>query len=156
MLDALTEAYPTGLNANELVQRTGLPLKTVYSALKELNRELFINELGKQRKVRGRPLQRSVQSNEGERQSAKYVIEDIGRIYDHFYSSPDEANYAMSPGNVDYPDEFIDAWHKVVQKEEEEDLCIPLLHFVEKMVTRISEHESDQIKRWTPEDKNYC
>jgi hypothetical protein len=80
VLDALTESYPTGLNANELVQRTRLPLKTVYSALKELNRELFINELGKQRKTRGRPLLRSVQSNGGERQRAKYVIEDIGRI----------------------------------------------------------------------------
>ena len=47
ILEALRDAFPSGLNAHGVVEKTGLPLKTIY-ALKELNRELFVDELGKQ------------------------------------------------------------------------------------------------------------
>jgi hypothetical protein len=53
ILEALRDAFPLGLNAHGIVDKTGLPLKTVYACLKELNRELFVDILGKQRKIRG-------------------------------------------------------------------------------------------------------
>ena len=66
------------------MEKTGLPLKTIYASLKELYRELFVDVLGKQRKIRGRPLIREVQSPDGgegggERHRSQYVIEDRSR-----------------------------------------------------------------------------
>ncbi|MDP9289914.1 MAG: hypothetical protein M3P08_17200 [Thermoproteota archaeon] len=80
ILEALRDAFPSGLNAHGVVEKTGLPLKTVYASLKELNR-LFVDELGKQRKIRGRPLVREVQGLDGggERHRSQYVIEDRAR-----------------------------------------------------------------------------
>jgi hypothetical protein len=122
ILDALKEAYPSGLNASELLEKTGLPLKTIYASLKELNTELFINELGRPRKLPGRPLTKMLQSSGGER-SAKYVIEDMSRIYDINAIYP-EGNYPLAPGNSEYPDELISAWHKLIAKEEVEEIHI--------------------------------
>jgi hypothetical protein len=45
ILDALRQAYPSGLTANQLVEKTGLPIKTIYSQRGELSRESFIVEL---------------------------------------------------------------------------------------------------------------
>jgi hypothetical protein len=38
----------------------------------------------------------------------------------------------------------------IVQKEEEVELCTTLLHFLQKMVTRISEHEDNKVKTIVP------
>jgi hypothetical protein len=155
ILNALKEVYPSGLNATELSEKTGLPLKTVYSSLKELNAELFINELGRPRKTRGRPLKKVLQSNDGER-SMKYVIEDMSRIYDIYASYP-EGNYPLAPGNSEYSDEFIAAWHKFVSKEEVEEICAHLLKFVEKNLRIVNEDKNDEIKNWAPTKKfEYC
>ena len=35
----------------------------------------------------------------------------------------------MAPGNVDYPPDFVNAWHTIVIKEEENELCTTLLQF---------------------------
>lgn len=120
ILDALRDAFPSGLHARGIGEKTGLPIKTVYACLKELNRELFIDELGKQRKVRGRPVLREVETNigNGERHRSQFVIEDRSRTYEMH----NEVNYSMAPGNVDYPHEFIEAWHTIVPKEEENEL----------------------------------
>jgi hypothetical protein len=152
ILEALRDAFPSGLNAHGIVAKTGLPLKTVYASLKELNRELFVDVLGKQRKVRGRPLVREAQTPNGggeggERQRSQYVIENRSRTYD----MQNQDNYAMAPGNVDYPSHFVDVWHRIVTKEEENDLCTTLLQFLERSITRMSSHTSDEIRRWMPE-----
>ena len=39
------------------------------------------------------------------------------------YGMQNEDNYAITPGNVDYPFDFVDAWHTIVTKEELDDLC---------------------------------
>jgi Zn-finger in ubiquitin-hydrolases and other protein len=151
ILDALRDAFPSGLNARGIEERTSLPIKTVYACLKELNRELFIDELGKQRKIRGRPLLRETQNNgnsTGERHSSQYVIEDRSRTYD----MQNQDNYVMAPGNVDYPSEFVDAWHTIVTKEEENELCTILSQFLERSLTRVSNYTaSDEIRKWAPE-----
>jgi hypothetical protein len=131
--------------------KPGLSLKIVYASLKDLNRELFVDELGKQRKIRGRPLVRDVQGlngGGGERHRSQYVIEDSGRTYD----MQNEDNYAMAPGNVDYPSDFVNAWHTIVIKEEENELCTTLLQFVERSLTRMSNHTNKEIRRWIPKD----
>jgi hypothetical protein len=46
------------------------------------------------------------------------VIEDRSRTYD----MQNQDNYVMAPGNVDYPHDFVDAWHTIVTKEEENEL----------------------------------
>jgi len=70
VIDALCDSYPAGLNAQELSEKTGLPLKTIYASLAELNRELFIEELNKNPKARGRPATNS--SIDNDRKSKVY------------------------------------------------------------------------------------
>ena len=57
----------------------------------------------------------------------------------------------MAPSNVDYPPDFVNAWHTIVIKEEENELCTALLQFLERSLTRMSNHTRDEIRRWTPE-----
>jgi ubiquitin-hydrolase Zn-finger-containing protein len=149
ILDALRDAYPCGLHARGIEEKTGLPIKTVYACLKELSRELFVDELGKQRKVRGRPVLREVQGSigNGERYRSQFIIEDRSRTYE----INNEVNYAMAPGNVDYPHEFVEAWHTIVPKEEENELCIALSQFLDRSNRRISNHPSDDIRKWAPD-----
>jgi hypothetical protein len=47
------------------------------------------------------------------------VIEDMSRAYDHVISAESSMNYPVAPGNVDYPAQFPDVWHKIVEKQEE-------------------------------------
>jgi hypothetical protein len=152
ILEALRDAFPSGLNAHGIVAKTGLPLKIVYASLKELNRELFVDVLGKQRKIRGRPLVREVQTSNGgteggERHRSQYVIEDRSRTYEMH----NDNNYAMAPGNVDYPRDFVDTWHTIVPNEEENELCTTLSQFLERSLTRMTNHPDDKIRKWSPE-----
>lgn len=48
-----------------------------------------------------------------------------------------EDNYAITPGNVDYPFDFVDAWHTTVTKEDLDDLCTTLSRFLQRTLTRI-------------------
>ena len=76
----------------------------------------------------------------------------MSRIYDILYT-----DYPLAPGNVDYSDEFVDAWHMIVQKEEEHELCTSLLNFLQKMVTRVSEYENNKVTKIAPEKKaEFC
>ena len=59
--------------------------------------------------------------------------------------------YAMAPGNVDYPSDFVNAWLTIVIKEEEDELCITLLQFLERSLTRMSNHTSGEMRKWSPE-----
>ena len=77
---------------------------------------------------------------------------------------------SLPPGNVVYSNEFIEVWHKIVGKEEEDELCTALLNFLEKILRRISESNDDEkIRRIAPSsssslssaeskqiDENYC
>ena len=56
--------------------------------------------------------------------------------------------YRVENINVMIP---VDAWHTIVIKEEENELCTTLLQFLERSLTRMRNHTSDEIRRWTPE-----
>jgi hypothetical protein len=96
-----------------------------------------------------------LRSNGGER-STKYVIEDMSRIYDIYAPYP-EGNYPLAPGNSEHSDEFIAAWHKLVSKEEVEEICTHLLIFIEKNLRINSEHKNEKIKNWAATNKfEFC
>ena len=62
------------------------------------------------RKIRGMPLLREVQNSWNEWRKPPRS---------RTYKVHNEDSYAMSPANVDYPYGFVDAWHTIVPKEEE-------------------------------------
>jgi predicted transcriptional regulator len=56
IIDVLRAAYPSGKTAPEISESTGLPLKTTYPQLSELNRAGYIIQLPKKSdNIRGRP-----------------------------------------------------------------------------------------------------
>jgi hypothetical protein len=57
----------------------------------------------------------------------------------------------MAPGNVDYPDEFIDSWHKIVTKQEQDEVCKLLLEFIKRALRRVTESNDENVRKWTPE-----
>lgn len=149
-LQALKDAYPNGLTVFELADVTNLPLKTIYAQKAELYREYYINHLDeKTTKTRGRP---AVHTNETEsqRNRTRLVIEEASGAHDVYNG---KKPVPLPPGNVVYSDGFIDAWHKIVTKEEEDDMCISLLRFLQKIVNRITEYEDEDTKAWAPEKK---
>ena len=181
----LKDAYPAGRNAHELAEITGLPIKTIYAQLNELSRWGFITELPKISNTRrGRPqthysspaIVEDYIDNLQQRQRSRFVIEDTKGIYSIY--DEDEAgkmnqkkrSISLPPGNVVYSNEFIEVWHKIVGKEEEDELCTALLNFLEKILRRISESNDDEkIRRIAPSsssslssaeskqiDENYC
>ncbi len=78
------------------------------------------------------------------------MIEDRSRIYDHVIPTDLEDNYPLAPGNMDYSNDFLEAWHKLVGKEEVNDLCVSLLNFLEKVTRRITEVQEESIRRAAP------
>ncbi len=58
---------------------------------------------------------------------------------------------SCSPGNVLYTEGFVDVWHKLVGKEEEEELCIVLLRYIEKILARVNNHDDAKVRKWAPE-----
>jgi hypothetical protein len=149
IINALREAYPAGLDAYELAKASNLPLKTIYAQKAELYREYYINDLvDKIPKSRGRP---TLQKREQERSRKKIVLEEASGLHDPFEGRKPTP---LPPGNVVYSEGFIDAWHTIVSKGEENDLCITLIKFLEKALNRIIEHDNERIRtKWAPERK---
>jgi hypothetical protein len=190
ILEALKDAYPSGKNAHELAEITGLPIKTIYAQLNELSRGGFITELPKISNTRrGRPqthhsspatIVEEYVDNLQQRQRSRFVIEDTKGIYSIYDEdaagkmNQKKRSISLPPGNVVYSNEFIEVWHKIVGKEEEDELCTALLNFLEKILRRISEsNDDDKIRRIAPSsstttssslssaqskqiDENYC
>jgi hypothetical protein len=147
ILEALKEVYPEALSVEELARKTKLPLKTIYAQKAELYREYHINHLeekdeeSEQIKKRGRPpIHAPHGRTESLRKRVRLVIEEASGPYDVYGG---KKPVPLPPGNVVYADGFTEVWHKLVAKEEEEELCSTLLQFVEKIFNRINNQYSD-------------
>jgi hypothetical protein len=150
MLQALRDAYPNGLTVFELADVTDLPLKTIYAQKAELYREYYVNHLDEKTiKTRGRPTIHTKET-ESQRNRTRLVIEEVSGVHDLYNGKKPTP---LPPGNVVYSDGFVDAWHKTVTKEEEDEACISLLRFLQKMVNRISEYDDEETRIWSPEKK---
>jgi hypothetical protein len=150
ILRALKDVYPNGLTIFELAEVTDLPLKTIYAQKAELYREYYINHLDEKTTKRGRPTLHTTKEAESQRNRTRLVIEETSGVHD-IYSG--KKPIPLPPGNVVYSEGFLDAWHKIVTKEEEDELCISLLQFLQKLVNRITEYEDEETKMWAPEKK---
>jgi hypothetical protein len=145
ILEALKGAYPEGLSVEDLARKTKLPLKTIYAQKAELYREYYINHLeqeqDEQLKKRGRPPTHTTRNRtESSRKRVRIAIEDASGLHDVYEG---KKPVPLPPGNVVYSDGFTDAWHKLVAKDEEEELCKALLQFIEKIFRRINPQYSD-------------
>jgi hypothetical protein len=150
ILSVLLEAYPSGLTAHEIAEKTGLPLKTVYSQVGELYREYYVLDDKDIKKVntRGRPRSHVTQRDESQRHRSALYIENANSLFDIYEG---KKSTPLPPGNVSYPDEFTNAWHNVVAKKEEEEIGVVLLDFLEKTLRRMAESTDDKIRNWSPQ-----
>ena len=135
ILEALKNAYPSGLNVFELASITKLPIKTIYAQKSELYREYYINhfdvdeDILKQRK-RGRPTTVPIQQSEAQRSRTNIVIEEANGIFDPYEG---KKPVPLPPGNVVYADGFTKIWRNMIGEEEEEELCMDLIRFLKKL-----------------------
>jgi hypothetical protein len=125
-------------------------------------KEYYINHLEEEEpeqiKKRGRPPTYATRNRiESLRKRVRIVIEDASGVHDVYEG---KKPVPLPPGNVVYSDGFIDdVWHKIVVKDEEEELCKTLLQFIGKIFDRISQYsnssntkEQQIIKeKWAPE-----
>jgi len=156
ILETLIESYPEGLTVEELAKKTKLPIKTIYAQKKELYREYYINHLEKEKEDnyvrRGRPPSTKA-TEEALRKRVKIVIEETNGIYDPYNGTKP---IPLPPGNVVYSEGFTDLWNKIVEKEEEDELCENLLKFIQRLFYRTNDREYIKeneriIKKWLPE-----
>ena len=152
ILDALKDSYPNGLDVYQLEEKTNLPLKTIYAQKTELYREYYIShshsiedtKSGPRRETplkrlspkRGRPKREAL-----ERPRIKYVVEETSGVHDVYDG---KKPIPLPPGNVVYSEGFVDVWHKLVEKEEEES-CVQICYVFSKKC--LLEYETTTI-RW--------
>jgi hypothetical protein len=104
----------------------------------------------------GRPKINSVKGTTEERSRTQSVIEDANSLFD-IYEGKRAGKTPLPPGNVEYSDGFVNAWHKMVGKKEEDELHEVLLRFLEKMFRRTSECDNDKIREIAPTKKmEFC
>jgi hypothetical protein len=156
IINALRASYPAGLDAYELAKATNLPLKTIYAQKAELYREYYINDIEDEdpKPSRGRPTLQT-QETEIQRSRKKIVLEETTGLHDPFKGKKPTP---LPPGNVIYTEGFTDAWHTIVDKQEENELCISLIRFLQKTLNKIIEYEDEKIRtKWAPEKRiEYC
>jgi hypothetical protein len=149
ILDALREVHPSGLDVYEISEKADLPVKTVYIQQAELYEHYYVDETEDVRKtkrnIRGRPSTHTI----SERYRRKILTEEAKSIYDiHTGKKP----VALPPGNVAFSEGFTDIWHKIVQNNEKEKLCMSIINFLQTALYRINEeHQSQAVKEWAPE-----
>ena len=125
-------------------------MKTIYGQKVELYRQFYISNYYKEPKStkRGRPKLIPQDTAAGERHRDKYVIEETSGVYDVYEV---KKPLPLPPGNVLYTEGFVDVWHKLVGKEEEEELCIVLLRYIGKILARVNNHDDAKVRKWAPE-----
>jgi hypothetical protein len=158
IIDSIREAYPTGITALELADMTGLPIKTVYAQLRELCRENLVTELPKQQTGRGRPKTTGddpAGTRQQQRQRSRYIIEDTTGIY-HSHIEDVEKKMILPPGHVLYSNDFLYLWDKTVAKEDEDELSIVLLRFLDRITRMVEEVHDDRVKKIAPPKTQYC
>ncbi len=152
ILNALREAYPTGLSVEELSEVTKLPIKTVYAQKAELYREYYINHVEEEKKnQRGRPSKR--QDPFIFRKRARLVIEELFGVHDIYEGNKP---VPLPPGHTIYSDGFAETLSKLTLKEEKNELFITLLDYARKVLSRA--YNNEEIKdKWAPSNEgNYC
>jgi hypothetical protein len=161
ILVALKDVYPAGLDVYGIAKATNLPLKTIYAQKAELFREYYISNIGESPSPssRGRPRlqaeEEEGQEGDSQRSRKRIVIEEASGVHDVYEG---KTPTPLPPGNVAYHRGFVEALQRIVEKEEEDELCITLLKFLEKVVNRINEHDDKELtEKWAPEKNlNRC
>lgn len=152
ILEALRNAYPSGLTVEELTKKTKLPMKTVYAQKAELYREYYVNHFEEQpeRVKRGRPSisfqERS--TDESLRKRVKLVIEDTSGLFDPYEGKKPTP---LPPGTVAFAEGFPEVWQEIVGSEEAEELCEYLLRFIQRVFNRANQLDNKNSKKWIPE-----
>src|SRR6266487_1986263 len=120
MLTALLNSYPAPRTVKAIASEANISDKTAYlrGHVPTLVKDGFIRVDEREEKGGGR----------------QYIIENVNslsRINRIKYK-----NYSLAPGNVEYSDEFKNAWNALVNQQEIESHCISLLGFVKCLVRK--------------------
>jgi hypothetical protein len=139
ILDRLREAYPSGLTAAELNEKTCIPVKSVYKSLEELKDKEFIYDIN----YRGKPGRGKSKEN-----VARYVINDINSL-----SRPASSSiYLLAPGYFEFTEDF-ESVFKLIDSQEKQEINRMLLRYVEKITRRAQDHD---FKYTSTKKKEHC
>jgi hypothetical protein len=155
ILDALLDVYPSALTANELANKTGLPIKTIYAQLTELFREYLINEIDNRKlpQPRGRPRTDS-KSQAGQRKSSSVVIENANSLFD-LYDGKKKTH--LPPGHLSYSEDFIKNIPKILDQKNQIELNQLMLQIIKQIYRFTTESNDDGIKSIVPStNEDYC
>lgn len=144
ILNALLTAHPSDLSIPDVAQKTRLPIKTVYSQMRELYQQYFTAEIRNknQPKPRGRPPVKLNKARRPQRERNEVFLENSTSIFDPF-DGKGNGETPLPPGHVEYSKDFIELWERIEKKhgeevdKEVESLCISVLGFLEKMLRTI-------------------
>jgi hypothetical protein len=149
ILNALQEVHPSGLTVKEISDKSGRPEKTIYTQQAELYDKYFINLLKQEGKTGGRPTSEFT----AERYRRKVIIEEAKGIYDIYEG---KKPVPLPPGNALVNEDFKKAWSKILEKEQQEELSMSLLYFLQKAFNKISNHNNKEVREWAPKKERGC
>jgi hypothetical protein len=139
ILEELIKAHPKGLTARDIEEST--KISTAHENLKELKRENYIKELPTKRK------------GTGVKRSSEYIIEESSGIVNSIFG------FELSPGNVEFSNDFKNAWEVLVPKEDEIKLLHKLMHFIQEIVQLTKQSNRQEVKNIAPKfnkENNRC
>ena len=125
ILNALFDSYPSSLTADEIKDKTDLPIKSIYPGTTELYRECYINEIDYKKlpKQRGRP-KSSVQ-----RKKMSFIIENATSLFDRTSNK----YTSLPPGHVSFSEDFAKTIPKIIEKNDQEEINNILLKTIKKI-----------------------
>jgi hypothetical protein len=155
ILNALLDAYPSALTVNEISNKTGIPIKTVYAQTDELFKTYFINEIDNRKlpQPRGRPKTNN-QSEVTKRKSLLNVIENANSLFD-LYDGKKKTR--LPPGYVSYSEDFHKNIQNILDQKDQTSINQIILPIIKKIYRFTIENKDNDIKSIAPStEEDYC
>jgi hypothetical protein len=142
MLNVLLDAYPKGLDAKSIHEKSKLPEQTIYAQQAELYFNYYIHQVDERSRKRH------------ERHARRVIIDQTKDIYDE-----DEGKnpIPLPPGNVFLDEHFKKVLSILVDPKEHKDLNLVIIQYLQRIYDRIRNHEDKDVRMWIPKrDIEFC
>jgi len=147
VLQTISHSYPWGITPEEIHRQTGIPGDTVYGSLRTLTTFGFIKK-DKYKRHRGKS--KTLADPYSESTAFKFHVENRNFVLNK------NGIYQLAPGCTQYNPDFLNAWSKLVEKHQEDEIYLSLMKLLNRVITKMSSLPHDRILRdMSPRAESY-
>jgi len=133
VLEFIKQSYPNNLTIQEISKQTKMPENTVYNSVKLLEKNGFIKRQDKHKTPRGKQRMGTYI-----RKTAwTYLYED----FNFTFNREKGFDFQFAPGSVQYTKEFLDMYHSLVDKKDQDNIFYTLNKFLDRIFRIIEDKQ---------------